>query len=174
MSEPPQSAVTQLASALQALGFTDDPEMETTAERMVEFLGEFQTRPVPTTQPLSTRSTNPVVIRDLQYHSLCAHHLLPFFGRCTIAYRPNGAIAGLGWFPRLVESLARRPQLQERLAEEVAEAIFAALSPHSVAVYMSARQMCVEMRGARATGEFEVMATAGAPDADLAALVRPR
>lgn len=168
------TAVPQLAAALDALGFTDDPEMEATAERMVEFLQEFRAQPVPTTTPLSTRSDNPVVIRDLQYHSLCAHHLLPFFGTCTIAYRPAGAIAGLGWFPRLVESLARRPQLQERLVEQIADAVFESLHPHSVAVYMNARQMCVEMRGAKAQGMFEVTATAGVPDPDLAALVRPR
>ena len=174
MAQSSETAITQLAAALDALGFTDDPEMDTTAERIVEFLGEFKVQPLPTTKPLSTRSVNPVVIRDLQYHSLCAHHLLPFFGTCTIAYRPDGAIAGLGWFPRLLECLARRPQLQERLVEQVADAVFEALSPHSVAVYINARQMCVEMRGARAKGEFEVMATAGAPDAELAALVRPR
>jgi len=148
--------------------------MDATAERVVQFLGEFRAQPTPTTKPLSTRSENPVVIRDLQYHSLCAHHLLPFFGTCTIAYRPAGAIAGLGWFPRMVESLARRPQLQERLVEQIAEAVFTTLQPQSVAVYMNARQMCVEMRGARARGLFEVTATAGIPDRELAELVRPR
>jgi len=174
VAQPQETAILQLAAALDALGFSNDPEMDTTAERIVEFLGEFKVQAPPTTKPLSTRSENPVVVRDLQYHSLCAHHLLPFFGTCSIAYRPNGGIAGLGWFPRLVESLARRPQLQERLVEQIADAVFETLAPHSVAVYMSARQMCVEMRGARATGEFEVMATAGAPDAELANLVRPR
>jgi GTP cyclohydrolase I len=168
------NAIPQLAAALEALGFTDDPEMEATAERVAQFLGEFRAQSIPTTTPLSTRSDNPVVIRDLQYHSLCAHHLLPFFGTCTIAYRPAGAIAGLGWFPRLVATLARRPQLQERLVEQIAEAVFQTLQPQSVAVYMNARQMCVEMRGARSQGQFEVTATAGLPDPEMAALVRPR
>jgi GTP cyclohydrolase I len=174
MPDSPDAAVERLAQALDALGFSQDPEMDTTPERVAGFLREFLPGPIPTTEPLSTRSASPVVIRDLPFHSLCAHHLLPFFGTCTIAYRPNGAIAGLGWFPRLVESLARRPQLQERLVEQIAHAVYDSLSPQAVVVYMSARQMCVEMRGARARGEFEVTAIAGAPDAELSVLVRPR
>ena len=172
-SELPQ-AVAHFADALDAIDFEDDPEMADTPRRVVEFLAEFRQVEVPATKALPTRSQSPVVIRDLRYHSLCAHHLLPFFGTCTIAYRPNGAIAGLGWFPRLVEALARRPQLQERLAEQVANAIHDALAPHSVAVCITARQMCVEMRGARASGMFEVTTTTGEPDPMLLTLVQPR
>jgi len=174
MSDAPHDAVPHFSRALDALGFADDPEMNDTARRVVEFLDEFRPEPVPPVTPLATRSESPVVIRNLRYHSLCAHHLLPFFGTCTVAYRPNGAIAGLGWFPRMVHALARQPQLQERLVEQIAEAVHTALAPHSVAVCVTARQMCVEMRGARASGEFEVTATAGAPDATLLSLVQPR
>lgn len=174
MTDSPDDAVRFLSQALEALDFAEDPEMDATAERVVDFLREFRPQPVPSVTPLDTRSDSPVVIRNLRYHSLCAHHLLPFFGTCTIAYRPSGAIAGLGWFPRLVEALARRPQLQERLVEEIAAAVYDALAPHSVAVCVTARQMCVEMRGARAHGAFEVTATEGAPDPALSALVQPR
>ncbi len=141
---------------------------------MAEFLGAFRLAPTPAVEPLATSSTNPVVIRDIPYHSLCAHHLLPFFGVCVIAYRPAGAIAGLGWFPRLLGCLAARPQLQERLAEQVAAEVQRALAPRSVAVCLRARQMCVEMRGARSAGEFEVFAAAGEPDPELFGLLRPR
>lgn len=174
MPDDTDRAVPHLAQALQELGFRDDPEMVDTPRRLIEFLAEFKQSPIPGVTPLETRSDSPVVLRDLQYHSLCAHHLLPFFGTCTIAYRPAGAIAGLGWFPRMVEALARRPQLQERLVEEIAETIYESLAPHSVAVCVTARQMCVEMRGARARGEFEVTATAGEPDPQLLSLVHPR
>ena len=174
MSGPDTEAAAHLAQALELLGFVGDPEMDSTAERVIEFLGEFRPQETPSVTPLETRSQSPVVVRDLLYHSLCAHHLLPFFGTCTIAYRPNGAIAGLGWFPRLVGHLARQPQLQERLAEQIAQGVYEALSPHAVAVFVSARQMCVEMRGARAHGAFEVTAIAGNDDDTLLKLVQPR
>ena len=174
MSASSNEAAAHLAQALELLGFVGDPEMDSTAERVVGFLSEFRPHPAPPVTPLETRSQSPVVIRDLRYHSLCAHHLLPFFGKCTIAYRPDGAIAGLGWFPRLVGQLSRQPQLQERLAEQIAHGVHTALAPHSVAVFVSARQMCVEMRGARANGAFEVTAVAGAPDDALLNLVQPR
>ena len=167
-------AVAHFARALDALGFHADPELADTPRRVVEFLSEYRSTPLPEVQPLETRSTSPVIVRDLHYHSLCAHHLLPFFGTCTIAYRPNGAIAGLGWFPRMVASLAQRPQLQERLVEQIAAAVNDALQPRSVAVCLTARQMCVEMRGARARGAFEVTATAGETDPTLISLVQPR
>ncbi len=174
MSTTTREATEHIAQALKLLGFVGDPEMDTTAERFVGFLSDFQPAILPPVQPLDTRSQSPVVIRNLRYHSLCAHHLLPFFGTCTIAYRPAGAIAGLGWFPRVVGALAQRPQLQERLAEQIAEQIHSALAPQSVAVFVSARQMCVEMRGPRAHGAFEVTSVAGEPDDALLRLVQPR
>lgn len=167
-------AVDHLRAALGQLGLSGDPELDRTPERFAELLSEFSPQPVPPCPPLPTRSHTPVVVRELRFHSLCAHHLLPFFGHCTIAYRPAGAIAGLGWFPRALDALARRPQLQERLAQDLADAVFEALTPHSVLVWVSARQMCVEMRGSRATATFEVSAAAGAPDPELLALVRGR
>ena len=163
-----------LAAVLRDLGFDADPEMADTPARVLGFLTEFQPREIPQVTPLTTRSKNPVVIRGLRYHSLCAHHLLPFFGECTIAYRPAGAIAGLGWFPRLLDAVSRRPQLQERLSEQLVTAVYDALDPSSVAVYLTARQMCVEMRGARGHGTFEVTATAGEPDQPLMALLQGR
>lgn len=172
MSQP--AAVDHLRAALTELGLAGDPEMARTPERLAELLAEFSPQAVPGCDPLPTRSHTPVVVRELRFHSLCAHHLLPFFGHCTIAYRPAGAIAGLGWFPRALDALARRPQLQERLAQDLADVVFDALAPHSVLVWVSARQMCVEMRGARATATFEVSAAAGAPDPELLALVRGR
>ncbi|MEL6342808.1 MAG: GTP cyclohydrolase I [Myxococcota bacterium] len=159
------------AAALEALGFTGDPEMTRTPAAFLGMLSEFKPLPdIPPVTPLPTQSTDPVVLRTMPYHSMCAHHLLPFFGHCAIVYRPAGRIAGFGWFPRLLNHFARRPQLEERLAAQLADAIHDALAPRGVGVWLSARQMCVEMRGARSPGVFEVEAWRG-DDAGLRALL---
>jgi GTP cyclohydrolase I len=88
-----------------------------------------------------------VMVRDIPFYSLCEHHLLPFFGRCHIAYLPQGQVIGLSKLPRLVDVFARRLQLQERLTEEIAGAVEEVLRPQGVAVMMQARHLCVEMRG---------------------------
>lgn len=150
-------AAEALATALRALGLEGDPEMVGTPQAVAELLAGFRPGPLPTCRPLPTRSQELIVLRELPFHSLCAHHLLPFFGQATIAYLPQDRIAGLGWFPRLLDALARRPQLQERLAAQVGEAIVEALEPRAVGVRLVARQMCVEMRGARSGGQFEVI-----------------
>jgi len=160
-------AAHHIEQALAALGFSEDPEMARTPAQVAEFLAELRPVPVPAVQPLPTTSHDLVVIRDLPFHSICAHHLLPFFGHCTIAYRPAGRIAGFGWFPRLLDTLARRPQLQERLGEALVGAIDTALRPAAVGVVIVARQLCVELRGARSAGRFELIARRGEADAAL-------
>jgi len=89
----------------------------------------------------------PVIVRNIAFFSLCEHHLLPMFGRCHIAYVPNGRVIGLSKLPRLVNLFAHRLQLQERLTSEIAEAIQGVLDSPGVAVVMEARHMCIEMRG---------------------------
>jgi len=163
-----ESAAVHLARALDALGFPPDPEMARTPLQVAQLLSELRPGPLPTTTPLPTQGNDLVVMRDLPFSSICAHHLLPFFGTCTIAYRPAGRIAGLGWFPRLVDALSRQPQLQERLADQLAQAITDALAPHSVGVHLAARQLCVELRGPRRSASFEVTALRGADDPALA------
>lgn len=88
-----------------------------------------------------------VVVRDIEFYSLCEHHLLPFFGRVHVGYIPNGKIVGLSKIPRLVEMYARRLQVQERLTKEIAEALETALHPKGVAVVMEGMHMCMMMRG---------------------------
>ena len=94
-----------------------------------------------------------VAVRRVPFHSICEHHLLPFFGTAHIVYRPHaGHVAGFGIFTRLVERMARRPQLQERLTTDIACGIEQGLGAEGVLVVLDAQQLCMTMRGARAHG----------------------
>lgn len=102
-----------------------------------------------------------VIVRDIQFHSMCEHHLLPFFGKAHIAYLPDGGrLTGLSKLARTVAVLARRPQLQERLTDQVAEAIIEVLNPQAVMVMVEAEHMCMAMRGVRSPGSKTVTTVA--------------
>lgn len=93
-----------------------------------------------------------VTVKDLSLYSLCEHHLLPFFGKCHIAYIPRNQIVGISKIARLVDSLARRLQLQERLTKQIAEILQQALNPRGVAVVLEAEHLCMQMRGVQKPG----------------------
>ncbi len=124
-------------------------------------------------------SHDPVVMRDVSFYSVCEHHLLPFFGHAHLAYIPNGKIAGLSKLARALEVAARRPQVQERLTGQLADAIYTSLSPQVVAVKLEAEHLCLAMRGVRKPGSL-VVTTAirgtvnspGLDQGDLLALLR--
>jgi GTP cyclohydrolase I len=88
-----------------------------------------------------------VMVKDIEFFSMCEHHLLPFFGKAHIAYVPNGKVVGLSKVARLVDVFARRLQVQERLTREVADAIDEAIQPQGVAVILEAQHLCMMMRG---------------------------
>jgi GTP cyclohydrolase I len=97
-----------------------------------------------------------VLVKDIEFYSLCEHHLLPFFGRAHVAYIPNGKVLGLSKIARLVEIFARRLQVQERLTVEVAETIEKELSPRGVAVVIEAIHLCMMMRGVQQQNSFAI------------------
>jgi GTP cyclohydrolase I len=97
-----------------------------------------------------------VIVRDIDYYSLCEHHLLPFFGRCHVAYIPNGRVIGLSKIPRLVEIFARRLQLQERMTNEIAETIRRKINPLGVAVVCEGTHLCMSMRGVEKQNSYTI------------------
>ncbi|RUM66371.1 MAG: GTP cyclohydrolase I FolE [Sulfurospirillum sp.] len=88
-----------------------------------------------------------VLIKDIEFYSMCEHHLLPIIGRAHVAYIPDGKVVGLSKIPRLVEVFARRLQIQEQMTEQIADAIINTIKPKGVGVVIQARHMCMEMRG---------------------------
>jgi GTP cyclohydrolase I len=97
-----------------------------------------------------------VLVKDIEFYSLCEHHMLPFFGRAHVAYIPNGKVLGLSKVARLVEIFARRLQVQERLTVDVAETIENELSPRGVAVVIEAIHLCMMMRGVQQQNSFAI------------------
>lgn len=88
-----------------------------------------------------------IIVRDIEFYSMCEHHMLPFFGRCAIGYIPRGKIFGVSKLARLVDVFARRLQIQERLCQQIAQAIFDTIHPQGVGVVMEAQHLCMLMRG---------------------------
>jgi GTP cyclohydrolase IA len=138
------------------------PGLERTPQRVAEAYAEFfaglqvdplthlaDAVPLGATEAGVPATSDAVVLRDLSFRSVCEHHLLPFVGTAHVAYLPRDRVVGLGRIPAVVDTLGARPQLQERLAEEIADTLQAGLDPKGVLVVLDAQHRCVTTRGAR-------------------------
>ena len=116
------------------------------------FGGLDQTAAEPLAKRFSVDSNNMVMEKDITFYSVCEHHLLPFYGKVHIAYIPNGEVVGISKLARTVEVFARRPQIQEQLTSQIANAIMEELKPQGVMVMIEAEHMCMTMRGVQKPG----------------------
>ncbi len=139
-------------AALEALGLTPGPDLDETAQRSTALLAEWIARAGDHTTPRlslfpAPANTDWVVVHGLSLHSFCEHHMVPFFGYVDLAYLPTKSVVGFSGFARLVDHYARRPQLQERIGSQVADAIWETAAPSGVLIRITARQLCAELRG---------------------------
>jgi GTP cyclohydrolase IA len=154
-----RQAAAHFRAAFESLGLDmDDPNLEGTERRVVRsyselFAGLRAGRPPELrTFPNPERYGQMVAVTDIPFHSVCAHHLLPFFGRAHVAYIPKDRLVGLSKFARVVEFYARRPQIQERLTMQIVRLIEQRLRPAGAMVVVQARHFCMEMRGVAKAG----------------------
>lgn len=147
------------------LAIGEDPQrpgLERTPQRVAEAYADFfgglavdpmthlaDTVPLGDTEAGVPATSDAVVLRDIAFRSVCEHHLLPFVGTAHVAYLPAERVVGLGRIPAVIETLAARPQLQERLTEEIADTLEAGLDPKGVLVVLDAQHRCVTTRGSR-------------------------
>jgi GTP cyclohydrolase I len=148
---------------IEALGLDPaDPNLAETPQRVAKmYLEMFHglsegAEPRVTFFPNEERYQAMVMEKDIPFYSLCSHHFVPFYGHAHVAYIPNDKIVGLSKMPRIVEFYAHRPQLQERLTEQVASFMAEKLEPQGVMVVVEARHLCVEMRGVKKPGALTV------------------
>ncbi len=148
---------------LRILGLDlNDPNLVETPERVAKMYMELfrgleeGAEPKVTLFPNDEHYTAMVIEKDIPFYSMCSHHLVPFYGHAHMAYIPNETIIGLSKMPRIVDFYAQRPQLQERLTEQVAGFLSEKLSPQGVMVVIEARHLCVEMRGIKKPGALTV------------------
>jgi len=153
----------KVRAVLVELGLNlDDPNLDRTHERVARmYLEMFRgleqgSKPRVTTFPNDENYQTMVMEKDIPFYSMCSHHLVPFYGHAHIAYVPRDKILGLSKFARILEFYAKRPQLQERLTEQVVSFLEEELRPRGAMVVIEARHLCVEMRGVEKSGASTV------------------
>lgn len=153
-----QLVATRLRGVMEALGLDlGDPNLADTPARVARawrflFSGLDEPEPELRSFPNTEGYSRTVAVGGIRFHSLCAHHLLPFVGTAHVAYVPKERVVGLSKLARVVEHFARRPQLQERLTEQIASLLDERLRPGGVMVLLEARHFCMEMRGVQKPG----------------------
>jgi GTP cyclohydrolase I len=168
----PDDAIQHARALFESLGLSpdDDPELAETPERFTELLREVFTDTETEPPEVSTFESDyvgdgergePIFLEDLPFYSMCVHHVVPFFGTIDVAYVPDETMTGFGSVGRVVDHVAARPQIQERLVRQIADRLDDALDPEGILVRCRARQMCMEMRGASKTGRLTSFASTG-------------
>jgi len=144
---------------MESLGLDlEDPNLADTPVRVARAYGELfaglqaGTEPELTTFPNAERYSQMVAVTDVPFHSVCAHHFLPFFGTAHVAYLPGERVVGLSKLARIVDFYARRPQIQERMTEQIVACLNKRLAPRGAMVVLQARHFCMEMRGVSKPG----------------------
>ena len=175
MKEPNKKKIASLTRELiEALG--EDPDrdgLKKTPQRVAESLS-FLTRgyrqrlkAVVNGAKFASGTNHMVILKDIELYSLCEHHLLPFFGRCAIGYISNGKVLGVSKLARIVDMFSRRLQIQERLTEEIANAVMAETGAEGVGVVIKAKHLCMMMRGVeKQNSEMTTSAVLGSFRAD--------
>jgi GTP cyclohydrolase I len=142
-----QAMIAHLGEDPHRAGLAETPERFAAALRFLTGGYEAEPEDVVGRGIFEAEGEGLVLVRDVEFHSLCEHHLLPFFGRVHVAYLPGDRIIGLSKIPRIVDLYARRLQVQERITEQVADALVELLEPKGVVVLAEARHLCMAMRG---------------------------
>lgn len=150
-----QSAVNELLAAIgedpNREGLLDTPRR--IADMYAEIFGGLEIDPTEYLKVgFEVAHDEMVILRDIPFYSMCEHHFLPFHGEAHVGYVPDGRVVGISKLARVVEAFARRPQIQEQLTSQVAEAIMEALQPDGVAVVIEAEHLCMTMRGVKKPG----------------------
>ncbi len=150
-SDPMQGLVQDLLSKLgenpQREGLQKTPERVARAWKFLTSGYEQSCQEILNGALFSVEYDEMVIVRDIELYSMCEHHLLPFFGKCHVAYLPSNKVIGLSKIPRLVDMFARRLQVQERLTQQIAQTVTKWINPKGVAVVIEARHLCMMMRG---------------------------
>ena len=150
---------------IDGLGYdSSDPHLKGSPERVAKFFQEWHTinrkPPTMTTFPNKPVTREPVVVGDLKFYSMCAHHGLPFHGEATVVYIPNERVIGLSKIARAIDHFSHRYQVQERLTVEIADFLQATLEPLGLGVIMRGEHLCMSMRGIRKPGHLTTTSTA--------------
>lgn len=157
MQESIRNIIAELGEDPQREGLLKTPER---VEKSLRYLMRgYQQKPEEVIHDaiFTSEQDDMIIVRDIEFYSMCEHHLLPFFGKCHIGYIPNGKIFGVSKLARLVDMFARRLQIQERLCQQIAQIIYDSIHPEGVGVVMEAQHLCMLMRGVQK--QNSVMAT---------------
>jgi len=147
IAEHAQAMLVHLGEEIRRPGLRDTPQRFAKAMRFLTGGYEMEVADVVGSGIFAAEGDGVVLVRDVEFHSLCEHHLLPFSGRAHVAYLPRERIIGLSKIARIIDLYARRLQVQERLTEQVADALVQLLDPRGVIVLAEARHLCMAMRG---------------------------